>query len=195
MSATDQNSDPKTGPFQAVTDSGGHEHTLDSFRQAAVGNIESLFRHIALQRTVRALASARSVLVVGSHSAHSFATHLHHVAAMRFDNWHLVERHSAGSSRIWGALTEKDVVVAIAAQPYGNEDFAVARYARRTGARVVAVADRRDSPLASCADDILLFPVRGSSALPSYVGATALIEMLVGMTATRGNGTGPRRQA
>ena len=199
MSAANEGSDARFGEPWAIVADGGPGLSLDSFRQAALGNIHTLFRRIdrnALERAVHALASARSVLVVGMHSTHTFATHLHHVAALRFENWHLVEWHSAGPSRIWGALADRDVVVGIAAEPYENEDFEIARYARSLGARVIAISDRADSPLADCADDILLFPAESPGAGRSYVGVAALVEVLVGMVAACGNGldAGPEPQ-
>ena len=191
MSTANEGSDAKFGEPWAVVADGGPGPSLDSFQQAALGNINTLFHRIdrnALERAVYALAGARSVLVVGMHSTHAFATHLHHVAALRFENWHLVEWHSAGPSRIWGALVKQDVVVGIAAEPYENEDFEIARYARSLGARVIGISDGADSPLADCADDILLFPARSPGACQSYVGVATLVEVLVGMVAACDNG-------
>ena len=167
------------------------EHTLDAFQLTALSNLNTLFDHIdraALGRAVHALADADKVLVVGMHSAHSFATYLHHVAAMRFRNWHVVDRHERGLDGILGTLTPADAVVVIAAAPCATGPVEVARHARAAGARVVGITDRRASPLADCANDVLLFPCRSPSVFTSYVGATALVEMLVSMVAARSGG-------
>ena len=167
------------------------EHTLDAFQLTALSNLNTLFDQIdraALERAVHALADAGKVLVVGMHSAHSFATYLHHVAAMRFRNWHVVDRHERGLDGILGTLTPADVVVVIAAAPCATGPVEVARHARGAGARVVGITDRRASPLADCANDVLLFPCRSPSVFKSYIGATALVEMLVSMVAARSGG-------
>ena len=87
-------------------------------------------------------------------------------------------------------LTREDVVIAIAVEPDTFDAIELARYARDTGAREIGIADRSASPLADCADDVLLFPVRSPSVYP-LVGATALVEVLVGMVAARSGSRTP----
>jgi len=198
MSATREGDESRTGRPQADDAGGGGEPALDRFRQAALDSIDSLFHRIdrrALERAVLALAGARRVLVVGTHPVPSVATHLHRVAATRFGNWHLVEWHGAGPAGAWSALAERDVVVAIATGPCGNETLDHARFTRSAGARVVGIADGPDSPLADCADDFLLLPARSATGRHSDAGATALVEMLVAMVAARSEGLGAAREA
>ena len=198
MSATKEGDASRTGRLQADVAGGGCEHTLDCFRQAALGNIDALFHRIdrqALERAVLALAGARSVLVVGTHPARSVATHLHHVAAMRFGNWRLVEWRGAGPERVWSTLAAQDVVIAIATEPHATEEFEFARLARSMGARVVGISDGPESPLAECVDDLLLFPLRSPGERHSDVGATALVEVLVAMVAARGEGLEAARES
>ena len=130
---------------------------------------------------IQALTAARNVLVIGVHSSYSFANYLHYVAAMGFHNWHLVERRNGEFSYLVEALAPADVVVAIALEPCAADIVRIARRARNCGARVVGITDRRTSPLAACWDDVLLIPVQSPSFFPSYVGATALAEVLAGM--------------
>ena len=81
------------------------------------------------------------------------------------------------------------MVVAIALVPCATDTVRIARRARNSGARVVGITDRRTSPLAACSNDVLLIPVQSPSFLPSYVGATALVEVLAGMViAHKGSG-------
>ena len=198
MSAINDGDESRTGRPQSDGAGGEREHTLDSFRQAALGNIDALFHRIdrdALERAVLALARARSVLVVGTDPAHSVATHLHHVAAMRFANWRLVERHGAGPERVSSTLAAQDVVIAIATSPCANETLEFARFARGMGARVVGIGDGLDSPLADCVDDVLLLPARSATGRHSNVGATALVEVLVAMVAARSEGLDRARES
>ena len=176
----------------------GLDHALERFQQTALGDINSLFDQIdrdTLEGAVQALADARNVLVVGMHSAHSFASHLHHVASKRFRNWHLVEWRGSGPTRIGATLTDEDMVIGIATEPHATDIVEVARYARGAGARVVGIIDGPLSPLADCANDVLLFPIRRPSVLRSYVAATAFTEVLVGMVAARSGALDAARQA
>ena len=86
------------GQVRAVARESEFDHALNAFQQAAVNNINTLFDHIdraALERAVQALTAARNVLVVGMHTSHASADHLHRVAAMGFNNWHLLARDNA----------------------------------------------------------------------------------------------------
>ena len=107
---------------------------------------------------------------------------------MRFRNWHLVDWRDGRSSPLVAALSPADVVVGIAVEPYAADAIEIARHASDVGARVVGITDRRLSPLAACANDVLLLPVRRPSVFKSHVGATALVETLVDMVAARCGG-------
>ena len=176
------------GQLRVVARESEFDHALNAFQQAAVSNINTLFDHIdraALERAVQALTDARTVLVAGMHTSHAPADHLHRVADMGFRNWHLLAPDSAGFFNLLEDLAPDDVVVCIAVEPYAADSIRIARRAREAGARVIGITDRRTSPLAACSDDILLVSVHSPSHFPSYVSATALIEVLLGMIAAR----------
>ena len=176
------------GQVHVVAREDKFDHDLNAFQQAALTNIHTLFDHIdraALERAVQALADARTVLVIGLFTSESSANYLHHVAATGFHNWHLLVPNSAEYFQLLGALAPGDVVVCIAVEPCASESIKVARHAREAGVRVIGVTDRRTSPLAASADDILLISVHSPNIFPSHVGATALVELLVGMIAAR----------
>ena len=178
----------QAGQVQVVAREDKFDHDLNAFQQAALTNIHTLFDHIdrtALERAVQALTDASSVLVIGLLTSESSANYLHHVAATGFHNWHLLVPKSAEYFQLFGALGPGDVVVCIAVEPCAAESIKVARRAREAGARVIGITDRRTSPLAASADDILLISVHSPSVFPSHVGATAVVELLVGMIAAR----------
>ena len=176
------------GQVQVVARESEFDHALNTFQQVALNNINTLFDHIdraALERAVRALAEARTVLVVGMLASELSANYLHHVAAMGLRNWHPLARDSAELSHQLEGLGPEDAVVCIAVEPCAADSIRVARRAREAGARVVGITDRLTSPLAACSDDILLISVHSPSFFESQVGVTALIELLVGMVTVR----------
>ncbi len=176
------------GQVHVVAREDKFDHDLNAFQQAALTNIHTLFDHIdraALERAVQALTDARTVLVIGLLTSEPSANYLHHVAAKGFHNWHLLVPKSAEYFQLLGALAPSDVVICIAVEPCAADSIKVARCAREAGARVIGITDRRTSPLAASADDILLISVHSPNIFPSRVGATALVEVLVGMIAAR----------
>ena len=177
-----------TGQAHAVAHESDHDHALNAFHQASINIINTMFDRLdraALERAVQSLAVAHAVFVVGTHGSHSSAGHLKHMTTMGFRNWHMLVRTDAEYSRLLEALAPNDVVVCIAVEPCAADTIRLAQHAREVGARVIGITDKRTSPLAACSDDILLIPVRSPSFFPSYVGATALVEVLVGMIAAR----------
>ena len=179
----------RAGRLQTAVGESDIGYTLNIFQQITILNIKTLFDDIdtdALDRAVRALTTARSVLVAGTQESHSLANYLYTVAAMGFRNWHLVTRHNGEYTHLFESLTDADVVVGISLEPWATDTIRVARHARERGARVIGITDRRTSPLASCSSDILLVPIQSPSFFQSYVGTTALIEILLGMMVARG---------
>ena len=178
----------ESGRVHVIARENKFDHDLNAFQQAAVTNINTLFDHIdrvALERAVEAMTNARTVLVVGVFASESFANYLHHVAAMGFSNWHQLVPNRGDFSRLLEGLAPGDVVVCIAVEPCAADSIRVAQRAQEAGARVIGITDRRTSPLAACSDDILLISVHSPSLFPSRVGATALVEVLLGMVAAR----------
>ena len=179
----------RAGQLQTAVGESDIGYTLNIFQQVTLLNINTLFDDIdtdALDRAVRALTTARSVLVAGTQESHSLANYFHCVAAMGFRNWHLVTRHNGEYSHLFESLTGADVVVGISFEPWAADTIRMVRHARERGARVIGITDRRTSPLASCSNDILLVPIQSPSFFQSYVATTALIEILLGMVVARG---------
>ena len=179
----------RAGHLQTAVSETDISHTLNTFQHVSLLNLNTLFDEIdvaALDRAVRALTTARSVLVAGTQESHSFANYFHCVAAMGYRNWHLVTRHNGEHTYLFESLTDADVVVGISFEPWAADTIAVARHARESGARVIGITDRRTSPLAACSNDILLVPIQSPSFFQSYVATTVLIEILLGMVIAHG---------
>ena len=179
----------KAGQLQAVAGESDLDHTLGTFHQAAIENLDNLFDNIdraAMKRAINALTTARNVIVVGMHASYSFANYLHYVAAMGFRNWHLVTRRNGDLSDRIVKVTSGDVVIGIALKPWAADTIKVVKRAHDSGARVIGITDSRTSPLAAYSNDILITPVRSPNFFESYIPTAALVEMLVGMVVARG---------
>ncbi len=177
------------GKVHVVARESDFDHALDRYQKVAINNIDTVFDHIdreAVERAVQALAEARNVLVLGMYTSHSIANYMHHIAAFALRNWHLLARHNGAFTSLVEDMTPADVLVCIATEPCAADTMRIVRRARGAGTRVVGITDRRTSPVAACADDILLFSVHSAGFFPSHVGAVALVEALVGMVVARG---------
>ena len=182
----------RDGGLPATVEEADLDRGLGTFQHAATFNLNAMFDRIdrkALDRAVQALADARRVFAMGMYESHSAANYLHCIAATGFPHWQLVTRHNGEFACLLEPLTEADVVVAIALEPWALDTINVARHARECGARVIGITDLRTSPLAACSHDILLVPIQGPSVFQSYVAVTALLEVLVGMVVTHGGRT------
>ena len=178
----------KAGQLQTAIGETDIHHALDTFRQAALLNINALFDQLdpdALDRAVRALAGARKVLVAGALETHAIANYLQGVAALGLRNWRLAARHNGELVCLTEPLARADVVVGIAFKPWATDTIQVARHGRQCGSRVIGITDQRTSPLAAASNDILIVPAQSPSFFSSYVAATALIEVLAGMVVAR----------
>ncbi len=182
----------KADQMQAVVGESDIEEALGAFHSAAVANVNGLFDGIdpvGIRRAIDVIAAARKVVVVGMHASFSFANYMHYVAAMGLRNWHLVSRLNGELSDQIEDLTSQDAVIAIALKPSAADTIRVARRARESGARVIAITDSPTSALAAYSSEILLTPVNSPSFFESYVAPAALIEMLVGMIVARSGRT------
>jgi len=148
---------------------------LAEFVEAGRLSLESLAKttdEAALAEAVRILARARLVHVVGLRRAFPVAAYLAYVfekmavPAMLHDGvGKLDHRH---------ALRRGDAVLAITFAPYSDETLALAQEAQGGGLPVVALTDRRESPLSQFSEVILTVPEVDFGAFRSLSATIAL---------------------
>ena len=78
---------------------------------------------------------------------------------------------------------ERDVVIVISFAHYSAEVVRAAHVARSQGARILALTDRHDSPLAKGAWQVVRAPVEGPNVMFSIIGAMLIIETLLELMA------------
>lgn len=109
-----------------------------------------------LAQAVAILARADTVHVVGLRRAFPVATYLAYV----FEKMSVPAMLHDGVGKLDHrfALRAGDAVLAITFAPYSEETITMAQEARDRGLPVVALTDRLTSPLARCADAVLMVP-------------------------------------
>ena len=168
------------------------EPTPEVFRRATLASVNALFDRIdraSFDRAVQVLRGARNVVIVGSGQDYMCATHLHHSSLTWFGNWHNYHNYASPAQHYMYDLTAADVVVTILTRPFDNQFLRIASYARKSGARVIAITDIPMSHLEPYVDEVLFVPIAATSGFKSYVSSAVLVEMLVVLAAANDGGT------
>ena len=80
-----------------------------------------------------------------------------------------------------------DAVLVLSVAPYAVQSVETARFAKATGAHLIAVTDSRAAPLAPLADTLLLVPTATPQFFPSQAATVALLEALIALLVSSGD--------
>ncbi len=136
--------------------------------------------HEAFYQAASALVGAKRVYVIGAGSSLALATFLAHYLSLIFDSVQLISATS--EAQILQQLVhigKGDALIGISFPRYSKKAAKALRYASDRGASVIAITDSTLSPLASCAQQVLLAKSDMVSFVDSLVGPLALINALI----------------
>jgi DNA-binding MurR/RpiR family transcriptional regulator len=142
----------------------------------------------------KTLHAARRVWIAGFRSCRGVAELLNYeLRLFRPDEVQLVGG-SGPEDLDLGAFRSGEAVVVIGFAPYSYASVLSARAARRSGARLIAIADTVTAPVAEGADHLLLFECAASPGFfPSLTGAVAIAQSLAAAAFVLG-GTGAKKR-
>ena len=178
----------RTRWLQALARRGGSAAVAADMAAATVENLETMWRRQdpnALAVVADAILSAPRVYVLGMGSAYSLAHQFWYVARMAFDHIAPIPRHGSQPIDDIAWIRPDDVLIALTFQPYRTETMDAVRLAREAGATIVGVTDGATSPLARIADHVLSTPTHTPQFFESHAAATALLEGLLAVMASR----------
>ena len=157
---------------------------------AGLGRISS----DTVARAARTLQAAQRIWIAGFRSCRSVAELLNYqLRLFRPDAVQLVGG-SGPHDLDFGAFRAGDTVIVIGFAPYSAASVLSARAAHRSGAALIAIADRADAPMAEGADHVLLFEAAASPGFfPSLTGAIAIAQSLAAVTFVLGGVAAKRR--
>ena len=182
--------------LQSAGEAQGPAATWAAFREAAVANITGVFDKVdatLISSVADELRGREQIYLVGMQASQPFVRYLHYIGGMASSCLRIVGRDGAVLGDDLVDLGARDAVVCLAIRPCARGTVQVAKLARERGALVVSIADSRASPLAAHSDRVLLAPVESPSFFESYIGATAIIEMLVGFYVIGGGSSAVER--
>jgi DNA-binding MurR/RpiR family transcriptional regulator len=158
------------------------ENVLVKVFQQDIENITETMKQVSVddfRRFVKALNSAKRVVIIGLRSAHSLAVLMG--VALEFlqrDVWVV----TPGIGNMWDrlqGLRKDDVVVGICFPRYTKETVEVLRFAQQKGVKTLAITDSPISPLARYAECVLPARCKLDSFIESFTAAISLINAIV----------------
>jgi DNA-binding MurR/RpiR family transcriptional regulator len=158
------------------------DNVLAKVFQQDIENISETMKQVPLddfRRFVKALNSAKRVVIIGLRSAHSLAVLMG--IALEFlqrDVWIVTPGIGDMWDRLLG-LRKDDVVVGICFPRYTKETVEVLRFAHQKGIRTLAITDSPISPLARYAECVLPARCQLDSFIESFTAALSLINAIV----------------
>ncbi len=139
-------------------------------------NLEELSRTSTdlLEQVCEALASAKSIWILGSRSNFGHAVLTHELLAGVRPNVRLLESKAIISPETLLEVSAEDIVLIFATRRYASATTQIALTLKSQGAKLILITDNGDSPLVPHATQIIRVPTQ---AINQY-GATGLISSL-----------------
>lgn len=150
--------------------------------EAERDNIEISFAAITDEKMAQTAASfvgAERIYIVGLRKCFPIAYFFYYATRDFFPNARLVQGIGGLFREEISDMTDKDVVLVIAFDPYTRETVEAANMARKAGSTLVAVTDNNVSPLSKGADQVFIAANRSPSFYRSLAGALIIVQMLV----------------
>ena len=136
--------------------------------------------HENFYKAADAISSARKIYILGARSSLALATFLSYYMHLLFENVLLVQSTSEGELfEQMIRIDVNDVVIGISFPRYSRKAVKAMNFARKRGAKVVAITDSTLSPLAEPADYLLLARSDIASIVDSYCAPLSLINALI----------------
>jgi DNA-binding MurR/RpiR family transcriptional regulator len=131
------------------------------------------------------IARADRVFCLGLRSSFSVAYIFHYVRSLFGSNSILVDGSGAVGIDMLRSIGRGDVLLVISVKPYVRHTVDAAGYARKQGARIVAVTDSELSPLLPLADVTIMVRTETPSFFHTMTPAFAAVECLAALVAAR----------
>ena len=126
------------------------------------------------------IVTAKTIYIVGARSAAYIAGFLDHNLRMIFDNVKLIKTTS-GSEIFEDIMNigKDDVLIAISFPRYSKRVINAVDYAKHMGARVIAITDSTQSPIAPQASHLLIAQSDMASFVDSLVAPLSIINAII----------------
>ncbi|MCQ2420667.1 MAG: MurR/RpiR family transcriptional regulator [Clostridia bacterium] len=161
----------------------GNQDVVSTVLQADIDSIR--MTNDALDRSemeacVQTIRKAGAIYIVGVRSSAALASYLNFYLRNIFTDVRLVS--STATSEMFEQLLrvrKDDVVIGISLPRYSSRTVKLMQYAHESGAKVIAITDKRDAPAGKVADHVLVAKSDMVSIVDSLVAPMSVINALV----------------
>jgi len=160
-----------------------HEDILGAVLHSDMDKLKRTLERIdrkSFDQAVDLILGARRIYILGVRSSAPLASFLGFYFNLIFDNIRLV--HTTSVSEMFEQIlnvTEGDVVIGISFPRYSKRTIKAMKFARSTGATVIALTDKSNTPIADNADVCLMAPSDMMSFVDSLVAPLSVINALI----------------
>lgn len=159
------------------------ENAVIKLMNADIGLIRDTIETVSqdgFNRAVGAINSAKRIYILGVRSSGALASFMYFYLNPVFENVVLVETASEGEIfEQMFRIGKDDICVALSFPRYSNRTINALRFVRDRGAKIIAITDSDESPIAKLADILLVAKSSIVSVADSLVAPLSLINALV----------------
>jgi DNA-binding MurR/RpiR family transcriptional regulator len=166
----------------------GDDAVWASFRESALNSIENVYARIDAQTiasVAEKLLKKETIYIVGMQASYPFTDYFGYVVGMVTPKIRLLGRRGGIIADDLIDISARDALVCLAIQPCARATVQVAELAYDRGVYVVGITDSLASPLAAYSSEVLVTSCNSPLFFESYVGSTAIIELLSGFMTLR----------
>ncbi|WP_282063473.1 MurR/RpiR family transcriptional regulator [Roseobacter litoralis] len=161
---------------------------LEHQSAACIANVEKLVASVnrdALERAVRQIDEAKTVLLVGSMGSAGVIDYLGYMGQWFKQNWKVAGRNGIELSATLSWINEGDVVVGLVKAPYARRTVAALKAAQDRGAKTVVISDSPTSPALQFANHSFIVATQSPQFFSSYAATLVLLETIISMLIAR----------
>ena len=132
------------------------------------------------QQAVKAISNAKTIYIFAVRSSAALASFLGYYYSLIFENVKVISNY--GETEIYEKLfriSADDVIIGISFPRYSNAAVKAMTFAKRRGAKVIALTDSMTSPLCSLSDYVLIAKSDMASVVDSLVAPLSMINALI----------------
>lgn len=135
------------------------------------------------RNAVDAISHAKTIYIFAVRSSAALASFLGYYYSLIFENVKIISNY--GETEIYEKLfriSEDDVIIGISFPRYSNAAIQAMTFAKRRGAKVIALTDSMSSPLVAASDYVLIAKSDIASVVDSLVAPLSMINALIAAT-------------
>lgn len=161
----------------------GNDNILENVLNHDIEKIRNTIEETSKEdfnNAVNAISKAKTIYIFAVRSSAALASFLGYYYSLIFENVKVVSTYS--ETEIFENLfrmTSDDVIIGISFPRYSNAAIQAMSFAKRRGAKVVAITDSMISPLVSQADYVLIAKSDMASVVDSLVAPLSMINALI----------------